>query len=217
MNVSPAAADPAGAVTLTNLADVADRISPVAGATIDFRLYGPADTGYTGAPVFESPGVPYPAAGGAVTSAPYAPPTPGVYRWTASYSGDANNAPAVSGCSAATTVNSNAPPPCPTCAPRSSLAPVIGGQAARGRQLTCGAGVWTGVAPIAFAYRWLRDGTQVAVGQTLQGRRGGPPQEAGLRGHRDEHVRDRDRAKRIGHPDRAVGDRADQGRGHDRH
>ena len=165
VNVSPAAANPAGAVTLTNLADVADRISPVAGATIDFRLYGPADTGCTGAPVFESPGVPYPAAGGAVSSAPYAPPTPGVYRWTASYSGDANNAPAVSGCSAPTTVASNEPPPCPTCAPRNSLPPVIGGHAARGQELICGAGVWTGVAPITFAYRWLRDGTQVAIGE----------------------------------------------------
>ena len=42
---------------------------------------------------------------------------------------------------------------------------MIGGQAARGKELACGAGVWTGVAPIAFAYRWLRDGTQIAVGQ----------------------------------------------------
>jgi hypothetical protein len=165
VNVSPAAANPGGAVTLTNLAGVADRISPVAGATIDFRLYGPTDTGCTGAPVFESLGVPYPAAGGAVSSAPYAPPTPGVYRWTASYSGDANNAPAVSGCSAPTNVASNEPPPCPTCAPRNSLPPVIGGRATRGKELECGAGVWTGVAPIAFAYRWLRDGTQIAVGQ----------------------------------------------------
>jgi hypothetical protein len=165
VNVSPAASSPAGAATLTNLADVADRVSPLAGATIDFRLYGPTDTGCAGAPVFESLGVPYPAAGGVVSSAPYAAPTPGTYRWTASYSGDANNAPAVSGCSAPTNVTSNAPPPCPTCAPRNSLPPMIAGQLARGKELICGLGVWTGTVPMTFAYRWLREGTQIAVGE----------------------------------------------------
>jgi LPXTG-motif cell wall-anchored protein len=83
---------------LTDTAIVSGRVSPLAGATIDFRLYGPNDDTCTGAPVFESLGVPYPVAGGPVTSAAFTPTTQGVYRWRASYSGDANNAAVAGAC-----------------------------------------------------------------------------------------------------------------------
>jgi hypothetical protein len=80
-----------GSGQLADTATVSGRILPLAGATIDFRLYGPNDATCTGAPAFESLGVPYPVAGGPVTSASFTPTSVGVYRWIATYSGDANN------------------------------------------------------------------------------------------------------------------------------
>jgi hypothetical protein len=80
-----------GSGQLADVAIVFGRVSPLAGATIDFRLYGPGDTACVGTPVFQSLGVPYPVAGGPVTSAAFTPTVPGVYRWIATYSGDANN------------------------------------------------------------------------------------------------------------------------------
>ena len=102
VTVTPGPAIPAIATTasgtvplggqLTDTAIVSGRVNPVAGATIDFRLYGPNDGNCANPPVFESLGVPYPVAGGPVTSAPFTPTVAGVYRWRATYSGDANNA-----------------------------------------------------------------------------------------------------------------------------
>jgi hypothetical protein len=80
-----------GAGSLTDTATVTGRVSPVAGATVDFKLYGPDDAACSGAPVFQSPPAAYPVGGGAVTSAAFAPAQTGTYRWVASYSGDANN------------------------------------------------------------------------------------------------------------------------------
>jgi len=80
-----------GAGTLSDSATVSGRINPLEGATIAFRLYGPGDQTCTGAPVYESPNVAYPVAGGAVTSAAFTPTQAGTYRWIASYSGDVNN------------------------------------------------------------------------------------------------------------------------------
>jgi hypothetical protein len=90
-----------GAGSLSDSVTIGSRVSPVAGATIDFRLYGPDDPTCAGAPAFSSTGVPYPAAGGTVTSAAFAPPAAGTYRWTATYSGDANNASVATECNAA--------------------------------------------------------------------------------------------------------------------
>ena len=90
-----------GAGSLSDSVAVGSRVSPVAGATIDFRLYGPDDATCAGAPVFASTGVPYPAAGGTVTSAAFAPAAAGTYRWTAAYSGDANNSAVATACNAA--------------------------------------------------------------------------------------------------------------------
>ncbi|HEX2041460.1 MAG TPA: hypothetical protein VHF24_02380 [Acidimicrobiales bacterium] len=57
--------------------------------TITFNLYGPNDATCAGPPVFTST---VPVAGnGQYQSASFMPIAPGTYRWTASYSGDANN------------------------------------------------------------------------------------------------------------------------------
>ena len=72
-------------------------VSPSPGATVDFRLYGPDDADCSRTPVFESLGIPLGADGRAV-SAPFTPTKPGVYRWRASYSGDANNNPVAGAC-----------------------------------------------------------------------------------------------------------------------
>jgi hypothetical protein len=89
-----------GAGSLSDGVTVGSRISPIAGATIDFRLYGPDNPTCAGTPVFSSTGVPYPAGGGTVTSAAFAPAAPGTYRWTATYSGEANNAAVSTPCNA---------------------------------------------------------------------------------------------------------------------
>ena len=85
-----------GAGTLTDTAVVSGRVNPQAGATITFTLYGPDDAICAQGPAFSPPPVPYPVAGGPVSSPGYTPTQAGTYRWRAAYSGDANNQ-AVSG------------------------------------------------------------------------------------------------------------------------
>jgi hypothetical protein len=64
--------------------------------TIVFRLFGPEDTACAGAPVFVSSlPVSYQ---GHYSSGPFAPSLPGVYRFDAEYSGDANDEPATAAC-----------------------------------------------------------------------------------------------------------------------
>jgi hypothetical protein len=111
---------------LTDQATVSGRVNPLAGATVDFRLFGPNDATCTGAPVFESLGVAYPQAGGPVTSAPFTPTIAGTYRWIATYNGDANNSPAIGVCGATneTPIVSAATPTIDTVA---SAGVVIGG------------------------------------------------------------------------------------------
>ncbi len=84
-----------GQGSMTDTATVTGRVGPNAGATVQFRLYGPGDGTCTGTPVFQAT-VAQPVANGPVTSPPYTPTTAGTYRWVATYSGDAHNA-AVSG------------------------------------------------------------------------------------------------------------------------
>lgn len=79
---------------ITDTATITGRVNPVAGATVQFRLYAPGDIACTGTPVLVST-VPVSAAGTA-TSAPFTTTEAGTYRWRAFYSGDANNV-AVSG------------------------------------------------------------------------------------------------------------------------
>jgi hypothetical protein len=99
-----------GAGTLSDSATVSGRYRPSAGATVDFRLYGPDDPGCAGAAVFESLGVAYPAADEPVSSAAFTPALAGTYRWIASYGGDASDAPVTGSCGdpGATTVVSAA-------------------------------------------------------------------------------------------------------------
>jgi hypothetical protein len=66
--------------------------------TITFRLYGPNDTACATTPVYTAT---KPVTNGDANSGPYQPATAGMYRWTAAYSGNANNSPATSGCNAA--------------------------------------------------------------------------------------------------------------------
>ena len=90
-----------GAGSLTDTATVSGRSNPLAGATIVFNLYGPDDATCADAAVFTSAPVPYPVAGGSVTSPAYTPTAAGTYRWRATYSGDANNTGVTGACNAA--------------------------------------------------------------------------------------------------------------------
>ena len=66
---------------------------------IVFKAFGPSDTTCTGTPVFEvSVSV---SDNGVYGSGNFTPTGAGAYRWTAAYSGDANNAAATSACNAA--------------------------------------------------------------------------------------------------------------------
>jgi hypothetical protein len=95
---------------LTDVATVTGLVNPVAGATVDFRLYGPDDADCSRAPVFESLGRPLGPEGTAV-SEPFTPTKGGVYRWRAFYSGDANNEAVAGPCNAANeNVNVIGPP-----------------------------------------------------------------------------------------------------------
>ncbi len=85
---------------LTDTAVVSGRVNPVAGATVDFILYGPDDANCAGPPIFQSLARPVDADGRAVSD-PYVPTAPGTYRWRAFYSGDANNEPVAGVCNAA--------------------------------------------------------------------------------------------------------------------
>ncbi len=64
--------------------------------TVTFRLYWPGDTSCTHTPAFSSTVA---TAGGAVSSS-FSTMVAGMYRWTASYGGDANNSPATGACNA---------------------------------------------------------------------------------------------------------------------
>jgi uncharacterized protein YkwD len=79
---------------------VGSRVSPVAGATVSFRVFEPDDSTCSGTPSFSAT-VPV-SDQGVATSPPFTPPSPqfGIYRWTASYGGDANNLPVASVCGA---------------------------------------------------------------------------------------------------------------------
>jgi hypothetical protein len=65
--------------------------------TVTFSLFGPNNATCTGTPVFTST---VPLTGGAATSGTFTPTIAGTYRWTATYNGDTNNAPATGPCNA---------------------------------------------------------------------------------------------------------------------
>jgi uncharacterized protein YkwD len=78
---------------------VGSRVSPAGGATVVFRLFGPDDAACLGAPPVFAATVTLDAQG-AATAPSFAAPAPGVYRWIATYGGDANNLPVASACGA---------------------------------------------------------------------------------------------------------------------
>jgi hypothetical protein len=86
---------------------------------ITFRLFGPSDSSCTGGAIAYTQTV---TGNGSYTSPPYTTTAPGTYHYTASYSGDAHNAPATSGCSTVTVT----PVPPPTLARSFTVAPVSG-------------------------------------------------------------------------------------------
>lgn len=85
-----------GAV-ISDSAVLAAGVSPT--GTITFTAFGPADATCTGAPAFTAT---VPVAGnGTYDSGDFTPTAPGTYRFVATYSGNANNAPVTSACGAA--------------------------------------------------------------------------------------------------------------------
>lgn len=68
----------------------------IPGGQITFKAFSPGDTNCSGAPAFASTiGV---AGNGSYRSAAFVPTRVGTFRWTVSYSGDANHSPATVGC-----------------------------------------------------------------------------------------------------------------------
>jgi LPXTG-motif cell wall-anchored protein len=84
-----ASAPAAGTAAITDTATLTGRVSPITGSTVTFNLYGTTDTTCSSLPVFVSSVVI--AANGTATSAAFTPVLPGVYRWVATFGGDANN------------------------------------------------------------------------------------------------------------------------------
>jgi hypothetical protein len=74
-------------------------LSAAGGGTLTFKVYGPNDA--TCSTVPKSTSTVNVSGSNTYSSASYTPTAPGTYRWTASYSGDSRNFPAVSGCNAA--------------------------------------------------------------------------------------------------------------------
>ena len=95
-----------GVGTLSDIANVTGLVAPVAGATVEFRLYGPGDTNCTAGSILPNPIVvpltlTSATTGTATSTPPYTPTVAGTYRWRAFYSGDIHN-DAISGpCNAA--------------------------------------------------------------------------------------------------------------------
>jgi len=67
--------------------------------TITFTLFGPDNSTCTGTPIFTSTVTV--TGNGSYTSGSFTPTTPGIFRFVASYSGDANNSPVTTACGAA--------------------------------------------------------------------------------------------------------------------
>ena len=105
---------------------VGKALFPQPGATIDFRLYGPDDATCSGAPVFESLGVPYPVTDEPVTSAAFVPVVAGDYRWVATYSGDTNNNPVSGECNSTNEIVTVSPPPAPQILSAGPILPATG-------------------------------------------------------------------------------------------
>jgi hypothetical protein len=81
-------------VAASDTAKVAGGLNP--SGTVSFSLFGPTDTTCTGTPVFISANQPL--SNGSAASGSFTPTATGTYHWVATYSGDAANLTAASGC-----------------------------------------------------------------------------------------------------------------------
>jgi len=138
-NASPFPRGTLGQTMLTDSATVSGRFNPQAGATIDFKLYGPDKPNCNGDPLFEQLNVPYPVTGPpdpvVTTPAGFPPTVAGTYKWEVSYSGDDNNASDDADCDDATertivdkaipTLATTATPPVATLAPGLQLTDAV--------------------------------------------------------------------------------------------
>jgi hypothetical protein len=84
---------------LTDQATLSGGASPT--GSIIFRLYGPNDATCTGTPVFTSNAIAVNGNGNYTSAPAFTPTAAGIYRWIASYSGDAANAAVAGVCNAA--------------------------------------------------------------------------------------------------------------------
>ncbi|HVF13853.1 MAG TPA: Ig-like domain-containing protein, partial [Acidimicrobiales bacterium] len=89
--------------------------------TITFRLFGPDDADCGNSVAFTSSGVV--TGNGVYLSAAFNPNEPGTYRWVASYSGDATNAPANNACNDPGESVTVTPPPTTSTTTTSTLPP----------------------------------------------------------------------------------------------
>ncbi|HEX5989863.1 MAG TPA: Ig-like domain-containing protein [Solirubrobacterales bacterium] len=92
------------------------REGAVPGGQIIFRAFPPGDAGCSGAAAFTSSVAV--AGNGTYGSAPFVPDRVGTFRWTVTYTGDANHAPAAVGCGGATSAVSRAKPAISGAAPQ---------------------------------------------------------------------------------------------------
>ncbi|MEY2516412.1 MAG: hypothetical protein QOJ89_3770, partial [bacterium] len=80
---------------ITDSATLVGEFGPATG-DVTFRLYGAQDATCSASAIFQS--VVTISGDGTATSQAFSPPSPGTYRWVASYSGDAHSAAAVGAC-----------------------------------------------------------------------------------------------------------------------
>jgi hypothetical protein len=128
----------------------------LSGGSITFKAYGPNDATCSAAPAFTAAPVTV-IGSGTYRSPAFAPAKAGVYRWIATYSGDANDAGTATICGEPVTVS--LPP-----VPHNTTAPAIAGKPKKGSTLTCRTGTWSG-SPTGYTYKWTRDGTPI-IGAT---------------------------------------------------
>jgi uncharacterized protein (DUF2141 family) len=92
-------------VVIHDVANVSGGLNPT--GTVTFNLYDPSQSTCQGTPVLsDAPAL----ANGTATSGDYTTAAVGTYRWTATYSGDANNLGAASGCQAEQVTTTQAQP-----------------------------------------------------------------------------------------------------------
>ena len=104
---TPSAGGPVG-TSISDTATVTNGLTPT--GTVTFHLYAPGDTSCTGTAVFTSLNDPLSGAPLRATSGMFPSTAVGTYHWTATYNGDANNAPVSSLCADETVTTTKATP-----------------------------------------------------------------------------------------------------------